>query len=212
MNVQVASANPVISSPSRNRVLLIDDNASIHGDFRKVLCSDVRDEAQAALAQLESDLFGETKADASRPDFEIDSAYQGKEGVEMARVAREQGRPYAMAFVDMRMPPGWDGLETIERLWQEDPGVQIVICSAHSDYDWRDIFERLEANPTSFSFSRSRSSRSKCCSVRAPYRASGSTSEPWRRMSNPSNRSSTPVQESWRPRTCSCAIWRLTMR
>ena len=144
MNVQVASANPVISSPSRNRVLLIDDNASIHGDFRKVLCSDVRDEAQAALAQLESDLFGETKADASRPDFEIDSAYQGKEGVEMARVAREQGRPYAMAFVDMRMPPGWDGLKTIEQLWLVDPDVHVVICSAHTDYDWSEVVERLK--------------------------------------------------------------------
>ena len=145
MNVQVARANPeAIPSLSRNRVLLIDDNASIHGDFRKVLCSDAQDETQVALAQLEADLFGETKADPSRPDFEIDSAYQGKEGVEMARLAREQGRPYAMAFVDMRMPPGWDGLKTIEHLWQVDPDVHVVICSAHTDYDWSEVVERLK--------------------------------------------------------------------
>ncbi len=43
----------------------------------------------------------------------------------------------------MRMPPGWDGLETIEHLWKADPDVQVVVCSAHSDYDWADFFERL---------------------------------------------------------------------
>jgi DNA-binding NarL/FixJ family response regulator len=48
-----------------------------------------------------------------------------------------------MAFVDMRMPPGWDGLETIERLWAVDPDVQVVICSAHSDRNWTDVVARL---------------------------------------------------------------------
>ena len=61
----------------------------------------------------------------------------------MAETAAAQGRPYALAFVDMRMPPGWDGLETIERLWAVDPHVQVVVCSAHSDYDWTDFVERL---------------------------------------------------------------------
>ena len=48
-----------------------------------------------------------------------------------------------MAFVDMRMPPGWDGLKTIEHLWATDPDVQVVICSAHTDYDWTEVVERL---------------------------------------------------------------------
>ena len=48
-----------------------------------------------------------------------------------------------MAFVDMRMPPGWDGLKTIEELWKVDPDVQVVICSAHTDYDWSEVVERL---------------------------------------------------------------------
>jgi two-component system NtrC family sensor kinase len=54
-------------------------------------------------------------------------------------------RPFALAFVDMRMPPGWDGLETIERLWQVDPHLQIVICSAYSDHSWADLRARLGA-------------------------------------------------------------------
>jgi len=130
-------------SPTSNRVLLIDDNASIHGDFRKVLSSDPGDTAQVALLRLEADLFGEHKSAGARPNFEVDSAYQGKEGVAMAGAALERGEPYAMAFVDMRMPPGWDGLKTIEELWKVDPDVQVVICSAHTDYDWSEVVERL---------------------------------------------------------------------
>ena len=130
-------------SPPSNRVLLIDDNAAIHGDFRKVLSADSEDDAQETLARLEADLFGEERSAGTRPNFEVDSAHQGKDGVAMVRAALERGQPYAMAFVDMRMPPGWDGLQTIEELWKVDPDVQIVICSAHTDYDWSEVVERL---------------------------------------------------------------------
>jgi CheY-like chemotaxis protein len=129
---------------SPHRILLIDDNAAIHGDFRKVLGADAEDSAHEALAVLEASLFGETRGGAARPKFEIDSASQGQQGVEMVRKAVADGRPYAMAFVDMRMPPGWDGLETIERLWVVDSDVQVVICSAHTDYDWSEVVDRLQ--------------------------------------------------------------------
>ncbi len=130
--------------PDAHRILVVDDNAAIHGDFRKVLGTDAEDAAQAALAVLEADLFGETRAGAPRPKFDITSAYQGQEAVEMARNALAEGRPFAMAFVDMRMPPGWDGLQTIEHLWAADPDVQVVICSAHTDYDWSEVVDRLQ--------------------------------------------------------------------
>jgi diguanylate cyclase len=130
-------------SPPSNRVLLIDDNAAIHGDFRKVLSAGAENGPQETLARLEADLFGEEKTAGARPNFEVDSAYQGKEGVAMVRAALERGQPYAMAFVDMRMPPGWDGLQTIEELWKVDPELQVVICSAHTDYDWSEVVERL---------------------------------------------------------------------
>jgi len=126
-----------------HRILLVDDNVAIHGDFRKVLSLDPEDQAQAAFAVLEAGLFGAAPSTASRPSFEIDSAYQGQEAVEMVHRALRDGRPYAMAFVDMRMPPGWDGLETIEHLWSVDPDVQVVICSAHTDYDWSEVVDRL---------------------------------------------------------------------
>jgi diguanylate cyclase (GGDEF)-like protein len=132
------------SAPLANRrILIIDDNAAIHLDFRKVLGAQAEHSAQAALDVLEADLFGGDAVAAARPDFDIDSAHQGQEGVAMAHQALAEGRPYSMAFVDMRMPPGWDGLKTIERLWATDPDVQVVICSAHTDYDWTEVVQRL---------------------------------------------------------------------
>ena len=128
---------------SNHRILIIDDNAAIHHDFRKVLSADAELTAKHALDSLEADIFGEPATAAARPNFEIDSAHQGQEGVAMAHQAVIEGHPYAMAFVDMRMPPGWNGLETIEHLWAEDPDVQVVICSAHTDYDWTEVVTRL---------------------------------------------------------------------
>jgi len=125
------------------RLLVIDDNVAIHDDFRKVLCGALEKEAEDAYLAGEAALFGEVVAVSARPAFLIDSAYQGQEGVEKARQALEQGRAYNLAFVDMRMPPGWDGLETIEHLWAVDPHIQVVICSAHADYDWMEVVQRL---------------------------------------------------------------------
>ena len=124
------------------RILVTDDNAAIHEDFRKILAADATSEAD--LRHTESLLFGDTPmAPTSRAAYVLDFALQGQEAVSSVERARAGGRPYALAFVDMRMPPGWDGLETIENLWEKDPDVQVVICSAHSDYDWMDVVERL---------------------------------------------------------------------
>ncbi len=125
------------------RILIVDDNAAIHRDFGKILAD--RAHPAAGLAAVESLLFGESPA-APEPAgdcYELVFALQGEEGVGHATRAAADGRPFAVAFVDMRMPPGWDGLETIERLWGADPDVQVVICSAHSDYDWSHVVRRL---------------------------------------------------------------------
>jgi two-component system sensor histidine kinase/response regulator len=125
---------------SRNRrILLIDDMPSIHEDFRKSLA----EPAAFELQEAEAVLFGRA---ASPPGegFELDSAYQGQEGVAKTQTAVQAGLPYAVAFVDMRMPPGWDGVETIERLWRIDPQLQVVICTAYSDHAWADVLARLD--------------------------------------------------------------------
>jgi len=128
-------------SPQENRrILLVDDLPSLHEDFRKILTP------PAPATDLDADeaiLFGQP-TNAPLVCFEMDSAYQGVEALEKVRASRLAGRPYAMAFIDMRMPPGWDGVETVERLWSEDPRLQIVLCTAYSDYSWPEVLTRLQ--------------------------------------------------------------------
>ncbi len=123
-----------------SRILVIDDNESIHDDFRKILGGR---ESTAELDELESLLFESDAYFDHGAEYHIDSALQGQEGLERVVEARKDSRPYATAFVDMRMPPGWDGLETIERLWEADPELQVVICTAYSDYSWQELMDRL---------------------------------------------------------------------
>src|SRR5439155_3994966 len=120
-----------------HRILVIDDNAAIHEDIRKILA---RPKAgSTSLVGEEALLFGDSADSTKTPSFEIDSALQGQEGLELVRKSLQSGKPYALAFVDVRMPPGWDGVETITRIWQTYPELQVVICTAYSDYSWKDI-------------------------------------------------------------------------
>ena len=134
-----------VSSPetANHRILIADDNEAIHADFRKILCGSVS--STSSLQESRAALFGEECAETDKlnPVYEIDSALQGQEALEMVRQAMRDGRPYAMAFVDVRMPPGWDGIETVQRLWQEYPELEVVICTAYSDYSWEDIVKKF---------------------------------------------------------------------
>jgi PAS domain S-box-containing protein len=123
------------------RILVVDDNRSIHDDFRKILCSRVDNE----LDDVEAELFDSPKTNAKRPPFQVDSAYQGQDGLALAQKAMEENRPYAVAFIDIRMPPGWDGVETTSRIWEVCPDLQIVICTAYSDYSWNEMAAKLDS-------------------------------------------------------------------
>jgi len=131
------------STRKNRRILIIDDSRAIHDDFRKILGGEATAQ-NATLDAAEAALFGGDAGNPARAEgFELDSAYQGQEALEMVQRAIEADRPYAMAFVDVRMPPGWDGIETIQRLWGVCPDLQIVICTAYSDYSWGEIIEKL---------------------------------------------------------------------
>lgn len=125
------------------KVLVVDDNQAIHADFAKIL---IRPPAASALDDLERLALGATSPSAptDMPCYEIESAFQGAEALARVQTAVTSDQHYALAFVDMRMPPGWDGLQTIEKLWSVDPGLQVVICSAYSDYDWDEVLARLK--------------------------------------------------------------------
>ena len=124
-----------LDAERNGRILIVDDNRAIHEDFRRVLRGDGGD---ADLDALHEQLFGAGGAAPGR-SFELDSAYQGDEALEMARTARSAGRPYALAFVDVRMPPGMDGVETTRRMLEEDAEIGVIVCSAYSDHRWEDM-------------------------------------------------------------------------
>ncbi len=123
------------------RILIVDDNESIHEDFRKLLQAAASDNLQKA----EQDLFGTPAAVSDDPgfDFQLSFAFSGKEALHKVTEAGLQGRPFRVMFCDIRMPPGWDGIETISQCWKVDPGLEVVICSAYSDYTWKDLVNKL---------------------------------------------------------------------
>ena len=126
-----------------NRILIIDDNKDIHRDFKKILCAEKS--SDPAASKLVDKFLDEADTDTASPSvsFEVDSAYQGQEGLQMVARAEESGKPYAVAFIDMRMPPGWNGLETIAEIWKRYPNLQVVNCTAYSDHSWAEIVREL---------------------------------------------------------------------
>jgi signal transduction histidine kinase len=128
------------SEPNR-RILLIDDNPAIHEDFKKILCESGEKDTQ--LHDAMAGFFGTTRRESERPRFQLVSAFQGQEAHEKVKESLAEDRPYAMAFVDVRMPPGWDGIETIARMWEVDPRLQVVVCTAYADYSWDQMIAKL---------------------------------------------------------------------
>ena len=135
-------------SPGNQRILIVDDNHDIHNDFRKILERNVKKE-KLHLNSIESQLFG-GEEDGDSPlvtefnvEYELDFADQGEEAVAMVEKAMKEGSPYALIFMDVRMPPGIDGIEAISRIWLLGAHVEVVICTAYSDYSHDRILERL---------------------------------------------------------------------
>jgi CheY-like chemotaxis protein len=144
-------ANTQMNSPAptpKHRILVIDDNPAIHEDFRKILCWD-RGRSTDLEAQ-EAELFGTAHPFGQQSEFEIDSAFQGEAGLARVYHAMQEGRPYSLAFVDVRMPPGWDGIEVTPKLWVADPHLPVVICTAYSDYSWEEMFARIGTSDRTF--------------------------------------------------------------
>jgi len=125
----------LLIQPNR-RILVVDDNRSIHDDFRKILGGGQQERGE--LDALDAELFG-TAVEEEEAAFELDTAFQGEEALAKVKEARAANRPYALLFVDVRMPPGLDGIQTTARILEQDPEASIVICSAYSDHSWEEM-------------------------------------------------------------------------
>jgi signal transduction histidine kinase len=113
---------------NNRRLLVVDDQEVIHFSFRTVF----GDSASGMAAR-----------DLSNEGYEVDYATSGEEALELVRRDVQTDQPHVLAFIDMYMPDGWDGVETISRLWEVSPELQIVLCTAFTDYTWSQIITRL---------------------------------------------------------------------
>ena len=129
------------------RILIIDDQNSIHDVFRTVLLRPAI--SNGPLNDLESELFGDPstmsndEASTENVSIVVEFAHQGEEGCKKLQAALERGEHFDLAFVDMQMPPGWNGIETIRQLWILCPSLPVVVCTAYSEYSWSDICNLL---------------------------------------------------------------------
>jgi diguanylate cyclase (GGDEF)-like protein/PAS domain S-box-containing protein len=131
-----------MESNNEFNILIIDDNKDIHEDFFKILVK--HDDKQKDLLSMTEELFGaQSENKDMMPNFVVDAALSGEEGLQKVLDKKKENTSYALAFVDMRMPNGWDGIETIKQLWNADQDIQIVICTAYSDYSWEETINQL---------------------------------------------------------------------
>jgi len=126
-----------------NRILIVDDTPSIHEDFRKILNAPAY--SNDDFDEMSDSLFGRTAQDSvfKEVSYQLDSAYQGEEALQMIEKAEQEKEGYSLVFMDVRMPPGLDGIKTITKIWERYPSMEIVICTAYSDYSWVDIIDIL---------------------------------------------------------------------
>jgi two-component system sensor histidine kinase/response regulator len=129
-----------MSGTTTHRILVVDDSDAIHRDFAKILATPA---AATDLATAATALFGGSVRPPQVPTYDLEFASQGEEALALVRRAKREGRPFSLAFVDMRMPPGWDGMRTIQELWRELDGLHTVICTAYSDIALADVSARL---------------------------------------------------------------------
>ena len=122
------------------RVLIVDDQQEIHDDFVEMLRPLVALPSEGGVAAA----FMGQEEEPFLPEFELLHARNGEEGLEIIREGKESGRPVAVAYIDIRMPPGIDGIETIRRVRQVDGDVEIVIMTAYTDRSLAEIVQDLD--------------------------------------------------------------------
>lgn len=140
-----------MAEPTPRRILIVDDQQEIHDTFDRIFGEERTDDA--ALDDFESRFLEEEDGeheevciDMSEIQYELEHVNSGERALEAVQESVERKEEYSVAFVDMRMPTGMDGMETAEQLWRIDPNLHVIICTAYSDHVWRHVVERLGHN------------------------------------------------------------------
>ena len=125
------------------RVLIVDDEAGIHSDFKDMLNPNRRQTLTDELAETLLDEVSENKT-FFLPNFELLHARSGEEAYDIICAGKASDRPIAVAYIDVRMPPGIDGVEAIRRIRQIEKDIELVIMTAYTDKPLPEIVRDME--------------------------------------------------------------------
>ncbi len=132
---------------SKLRILVADDEPAILEEYAKILAPQSQSShGNPKLAVLENQLFNTKNARAPEPDYDLALCRQGDEAIEAVRTSLAADQPFSLAILDMRMPPGIDGLTAAEEIRALDPDVNIVFLTGYSDTPPDEISRRLQPN------------------------------------------------------------------
>lgn len=145
--VQINTPDP---DTSISRILVADDEPMITEEYRCVLGGATTDAGtnHTAMLDLEAELFGSASVDNNQARYDLCLCGQGDEAVEAVEQSVREGRPFALVFLDVRMPPGIDGVTAAERMRKIDPHMYIVFVTGYSDVVPEDIAKRVERPET----------------------------------------------------------------
>lgn len=125
------------------RVLVADDEASLIEDYQYALVQPQVGRIDQRLAELHNELFGPISNHAKLPEIDLVTVRQGRDAVEQVRRALEEARPFSAAFIDVRMPPGVNGIDTAAQIRAIDENLQIVIVTAYTDIQTIDLIKKV---------------------------------------------------------------------
>src|SRR5882672_1921740 len=126
------------------RVLVADDERSVLEAYRTVFGEIDASSSRDQLADLEGELFNAPAPSESIPHFTPVLCRRGEEAIDTIMSARQDRIEFPVAFLDVRMPPGIDGIETAVRIRRLDPSINIVMVTAYADTHPRKIAERVQ--------------------------------------------------------------------
>ena len=122
------------------RVLVVDDQREIHQDFEEMLTPSFAETSTDDLAEA----FVSEVDESFLPKFKLLHARSGSEAYNIVKTTIETDEPIAVAYIDIRMPPGMDGIETTRRIRAIDENIEVVLMSAYTDKSLGEIVHEMD--------------------------------------------------------------------
>ena len=125
------------------KILVADDDEDVLECYREAFGENEQTDQVRALEELAAELFNPETDIENQPKFDMVVCNQGDDAVKVAAAARQDGEPFDVVILDVRMPPGIDGIEAGSQIRKLDPDVEIVFISGHTDVPFEELQRRV---------------------------------------------------------------------